>query len=187
MNKITTILISTILLTILLFNNLCFAASWGVDKSGKYSFNKITVIIKKEYSNDETVAINHIKTLYPFNDIKITSEESSTAEESELILLISHPFSDEEEFNKAFTVLNEDYTVYAVLKDYYMTPADSYMGDMNKDGVISSEDACLILKIAAGINKTRTETDSNLADVNNDGLINVEDARTVLKKSCGII
>lgn len=187
MSKIIKILISTILLTVLLFNNICFAASWGVDETGKYSFEKITVVVKKQYSNDDTVAINHLKTLYPFNNIKIISEKANTAEESELILLISHPFSDEEEFNKVITMINEDYTVDAVLKNYYMTPADSYMGDITKDGVISLEDACSILKIAAGINKTQTETDNFLADVNNDGLINVEDARIVLKKSCGII
>lgn len=187
MNKIIKILISTILLTVLLFNNICFAASWGVDETGKYSFEKITVVVKKQYSNDDTVAINHLKTLYPFNNIKIISEKANTAEESELILLISHPFSDEKEFNKVMTMLNEDYTVDAVLKNYYMTPADSYMGDITKDGVISLEDACSILKIAAGIDKTQTETEKILADVDKDGIITIQDARTVLKKSCGII
>lgn len=187
MKKVIKTLISTILLTILLFNNICFAASWGVDETGKYSFTKILVIIKEQYSNDATIAIDHLKTLYPFNDIKTISENASTTEESELILLISHPFSGEEEFNKAVAILNEDYTVYAVLKDYYMVPVDSYMGDINKDGVISSEDACSILRITAGIDKTQTETDKYIADVDKDGVITLQDAQIVLKKSCGII
>lgn len=59
------------------------------------------------------------------------------------------------------------------------------MGDMDGDGVVSTVDARIVLRIAAGhINPTSTQM--NLADMNADKIISLEDARRVLMLASGI-
>ena len=93
---------------------------------------------------------------------------------------------DEEEYNSTFKALSKDKYVERVIKDYYMTPNNSYLGDIDQDGKITTEDARIILKIAAGQIQISTETEKHLADANQDGIITIQDAVDVLKISCEI-
>lgn len=59
------------------------------------------------------------------------------------------------------------------------------MGDLDGDGVVSTEDARFVLRIAANhINPTNTQ--KSLADINKDGIVSTEDARLTLVMAAGI-
>jgi hypothetical protein len=59
-------------------------------------------------------------------------------------------------------------------------------GDVNKDGVINSDDAVYVLQLVNG-NKKIDEYTFLLADVDGDGKINTNDAQLILKKSTNLI
>lgn len=58
-------------------------------------------------------------------------------------------------------------------------------GDVNEDGRVSAEDALLVLKVSAKLNKLRS--DNNVAaDYNTDGVVNADDALQILKVAAKI-
>ncbi|MBQ6864150.1 MAG: hypothetical protein IJO14_07930 [Clostridia bacterium] len=59
------------------------------------------------------------------------------------------------------------------------------MGDVNADGKVTEEDARLILRAAAGLEKF-TPLQKEAADMDGDGRITAEDARLALRKSAGL-
>ncbi len=62
--------------------------------------------------------------------------------------------------------------------------AETYkLGDVNKDGKITTSDARSILRVAAKLDKFADEDQELIADVNGDGSVNVSDARLVLRIS----
>ena len=56
----------------------------------------------------------------------------------------------------------------------------AYLGDVNLDGKVTSEDSRLILRMSVGLEKEKT-----LADINQDGKITSEDSRLALRMSVG--
>ncbi|MCQ2484187.1 MAG: dockerin type I domain-containing protein [Clostridia bacterium] len=63
-----------------------------------------------------------------------------------------------------------------------MSHAESYYGDIDKNGSINSSDALAILKYTVGLTKS---IDTKIADVNHDGAVNSSDALKVLQISIG--
>jgi hypothetical protein len=61
-------------------------------------------------------------------------------------------------------------------------PESTLKGDVNNDRKVTAEDARIILRVAAGLQKLFGQSKKN-ADMNNDGDITAEDARKVLRKS----
>ena len=66
-----------------------------------------------------------------------------------------------------------------------MQKSEYQPGDVNRDGVVDSGDAVLILKYDARL-ITFTDEQLVLADINEDGRINAYDATLVLEKDVGI-
>ena len=60
------------------------------------------------------------------------------------------------------------------------------MGDANSDGKITSNDARLILRFSAKLEKF-TEKQKEICDINKDGSVNASDARIALKMSAKLI
>ena len=61
-----------------------------------------------------------------------------------------------------------------------------YYGDVNNDGYITTEDARIVLMVAAGIYETELfGLDFEAADLNDDNRIQTDDARLVLKTAAG--
>ena len=64
-------------------------------------------------------------------------------------------------------------------------PAPYLRGDINRDGVVSVEDAQLALKAyteaVAGLKQNLTQAQRMASDVNRDGSVTVEDAQLILK------
>ena len=56
----------------------------------------------------------------------------------------------------------------------------AYLGDVNLDGKVTSEDSRLILRMSVG-----SEKEKALADVNQDGAVTSEDSRLALRMSTG--
>lgn len=186
MKKFISFVVLIVLLIVLFINNAYATICWGIDENGKYSFSKVIVIIKKEYSQEVDIVINHLQSTYPIEKTEITSDNKNFPDENCLILVLSLRELDEEEYNSTFKALSKDKYVERVIKDYYMTPNNSYLGDIDQDGKITTEDARIILKIAAGQIQISTETEKHLADANQDGIITIQDAVDVLKISCEI-
>ena len=65
------------------------------------------------------------------------------------------------------------------------TPTPAHLGDVNKDGMIDSRDAFLVLKFTAGIMPPGTDTGNG--DVNEDGVVNGLDAVLILQFHAGLI
>lgn len=59
------------------------------------------------------------------------------------------------------------------------------LGDMDGDGVVSTEDARVVLRIAAG-HILPDNAQKSLGDINKDGIVSVEDARLTLIMAAGI-
>ncbi len=186
MNKFISIVVLIVLLIGLFISNAYATNCWGVDENGKYSFRKIIVIIKDEYSQEAEIIINHLQSTYPIEKVEITSEDGNVSSENYLILVLNLQELDEDKFNSIFEALSKDNYVEKAFKDYYMTPNNSYLGDIDQDGKITTDDARTILRDAAGQTQISTETEKYLADANQDGIITIQDAVDVLKISCKI-
>lgn len=186
MNKPIRVLITTIILLSLLVNSMSAFASWGVDENGKYSFDKITVIVNGNYSQNPESVIEHIQLNYPTESVKIISENTDNSTEQPLILLVELSALDESGFKEIVETLSEEQYAEYVLKEYYMTPIESYLGDVNQDGKLTTEDARMVLEYAACQTETKTETEKFLADADRDGIITTQDAIYVLKACSGI-
>lgn len=63
--------------------------------------------------------------------------------------------------------------------------ADTVCGDVDGDGILSSSDARIILRMSVGLEDI-TEELFSVADINSDGVISSEDARLSLRLSIGI-
>ena len=71
-------------------------------------------------------------------------------------------------------------------KDDFMQDNESYYkGDVNNDGVVTAEDARMILRHSAGLEKLYLD-EYLRADFNGDDSVTAEDARLVLRKSAGL-
>lgn len=186
MNKPIKVLVTSIILLSLLVNSVSAFASWGVDENGKYSFDKIMIIVNEQYSLNSESIIEHIQLNYPAESINILSENTDNSSEAPLVLMVELSVSDESDFQKTIKELSQEPYTENVLKDYYMTPDKSYLGDADQDGKITTEDARLVLKYAAGQTEIKTETEKFLADADQDGIITTQDAIYVLKVSGGI-
>lgn len=64
--------------------------------------------------------------------------------------------------------------------------ASTKKGDADGDGKVSSNDALLILRAAAGIEDTLSEEAKVLCDIDEDGYISLFDARRVLRAAAGL-
>lgn len=186
MNKFVNVIVTTLLVISLFINNACATSSWGVDENGKYSFRRLSLIVKEEYINQPEMLIDHLQNTYPIEKAEITSENGSFSNENHLIIGLTMQDLDEARFSATFEALSRDEYVEKVFKDYYMTPNESYLGDIDQDGKITTDDARTILRVAAGLTTIRTETEMHLADANQDGIITIEDAVHVLKTCCKI-
>lgn len=60
-------------------------------------------------------------------------------------------------------------------------------GDADGDGKITTTDALLVLRAAAGIEDTLSAETKILCDVNEDGVISLSDARKILRGAAGLI
>ena len=183
MKKAIKIIITPVLLIGLFVNTVFAATEWGVDEKGKFCYKHILVIIKDEYTNESETIIEHIESQYGVEKIKITSEDGTKP----LTLLVYLPALGEEYFYSVFDSISQDEYVEIAVKEYYVGDDKSYLGDVNQDGKIQTDDARMILKFAAGHIEPETKTQKILADVNEDGVIATEDARYVLSVACGII
>ena len=102
------IIASTALMMLILFNTTCFAASWGVDEQGKYPFDKMLVVVKKEHSADSAAVIKHLSERYSLEKITILSDEFDEDEPTELVLMIRCSYQNENDFNELMLLLSED-------------------------------------------------------------------------------
>lgn len=187
MERYIKILVASFLLIGLLINNVCAVCNWGVDENGKFSYKYIMVIIKDEYTNDPEAVIEHIKTEFNVEDVKITSDTDGENLDQPLTLLLYLPVLSEEYFYSVYDGLSVDPYVEIAFKDYYTGPVKSYLGDVNQDGKIQTDDARTILKFAAGQLEPKTLTEKMLADADRDGVITTQDAKYALSVACGII
>ena len=64
--------------------------------------------------------------------------------------------------------------------------ASALWGDANGDGKVTTGDALIVLRVAAGIDDFSAET-KKLCDVNEDGYITLFDARKILRSAAGLI
>ncbi|MBO5065321.1 MAG: dockerin type I repeat-containing protein [Clostridia bacterium] len=183
MKKIIRILVVSFLLIGVLVNNACAGEEWGIDEKGKFCCKHILVIIKDEYINEPETVVTHIKTEYGVERVIITSETDAQP----LTLLVVLPILGEKYFYSVFDALSQDKYVEFAFKEYYVGTDKSYLGDVNQDGRIQTDDAYAILRYAAGHIEPETKTQEILADVDEDGLITTQDARYALSVACGII
>lgn len=58
------------------------------------------------------------------------------------------------------------------------------IGDINKDGIIDTQDAIMIFKYCIGA-ITFSDEQMKIADVNKDGIVDTQDARRILLYSIG--
>ena len=77
---------------------------------------------------------------------------------------------------------NGDYT--DVTEDVTVTATYWLLGDVDRDGEVTSCDALIVLRYAMAI---ITEIDSSVADVNHDGVVDSIDALLILRHAMGII
>lgn len=75
-----------------------------------------------------------------------------------------------------------DYT--NVTEDVTVTATYWLLGDVDRDGAVTSCDALIVLRYAMDI---LTEIDSNVADVNGDGVVDSIDALLILRHAMGLI
>lgn len=186
MKRFVKVFITSILLIGLFINNTFAIGSWGVDEHGAFSFDEILVVVKDEYSRESEAVIEHIKSDYCVENVKVISESNESSESVTLTLVVYLPVSDENGFYTTVDSLAGDIYVAAILKNYRMAPDKAYLGDMNQDGKVTTDDARTILKYAADQIEVKTKTEKFLADVDKDGKITTEDARLALAMSCGI-
>ena len=185
MKKIIKTSVISILLIGLLINSAYAVYDWGIDDDGKFSYSKVMVFIKEEYTNDPETVINNIKRKYDVISAEVISDIKDP--EHPLILLVKLPVSDEDFFYSTYNSLSQDKYVELVFKVYYVGADKSYLGDVNQDGRIQTDDACTILRYAAGHIEPETKTQEILADVDEDGVITTLDAKCALSVACGII
>lgn len=69
--------------------------------------------------------------------------------------------------------------------DFMQDNESYYKGDVNNDGVVTAEDARMILRHSAGLEKLYLD-EYLRADFNGDDTVTAEDARLVLRKSAGL-
>lgn len=72
------------------------------------------------------------------------------------------------------------------LSSVYEYNENILMGDANSDGIITSNDARMILRFSAKLEKF-TEKQKEICDINKDGSVNASDARIALKMSSKLI
>lgn len=65
--------------------------------------------------------------------------------------------------------------------------ATDVLGDANCDGKVTSDDALIVLRIAAGIEDDLSPEIKALCDTNNDGALTLYDARQILRASASLI
>ncbi len=80
-----------------------------------------------------------------------------------------------------FSVMSLGFTADA------MVATDIIYGDADGNGIVNTDDACLVLKVAAGLASITDEDNFKRADVNNDGVITVFDARQILRTCAGLV
>lgn len=80
-----------------------------------------------------------------------------------------------------FSIMSVGFTANA------MVATDIIYGDADGNGVVNTEDARLVLMVAAGLKSITDEADFKCADVNNDGVITVFDARQILRACAGLV
>ena len=59
-------------------------------------------------------------------------------------------------------------------------------GDANGDGELSTNDALLVLRVAAGIEDSLSTEAKSLCDIDGDGYISLFDARRILRAAAGL-
>ena len=96
MKKIIKTSVISILLIGLLINSAYAVYDWGIDDDGKFSYSKVMVFIKEEYTNDPETVINNIKRKYDVISAEVISDIKDP--EHPLILLVKLPVSDEDFF-----------------------------------------------------------------------------------------
>ena len=72
-----------------------------------------------------------------------------------------------------------------VITATFVTESIYAYGDLNRDGVVDSADAILLLRYDADL-ETLDDEQILLADVNRDGKITVYDAREILRIDAGL-
>lgn len=187
MNNLLKSFIISIIFSFVLVNSVYGIGQWGVDENGKFSYDTVIIIIRDEYSQCSEDVIKHLEKDFGFENIKILSENTMDSTGAALTVRVDMQVVEEEQFYSKIELLKKDQYVESVLKDYYMVPSKSYLGDMNQDGQIKTDDACLILKCAAGQINPQTATEKFLADMDGDGVITTLDVRQALKISGGIV
>lgn len=65
--------------------------------------------------------------------------------------------------------------------------ASALWGDANGDGKVTTGDALIVLRVAAGIEDNLSAEARRLCDVNEDGFITLFDARKILRSAAGLI
>ena len=65
--------------------------------------------------------------------------------------------------------------------------ASALWGDANGDGKVTTGDALIVLRVAAGIEDNLSAEAKRLCDVNEDGYITLFDARKILRAAAGLI
>ena len=65
--------------------------------------------------------------------------------------------------------------------------ASALWGDANGDGKVTTGDALIVLRVAAGIEDNLSAEARRLCDVNEDGYITLFDARKILRSAAGLI
>lgn len=65
--------------------------------------------------------------------------------------------------------------------------ASNLRGDADGDGKVTTNDALLVLRAAAGIENNLTSEATVLCDVNEDGVLSLFDARKILRAAAGLI
>ena len=65
--------------------------------------------------------------------------------------------------------------------------ASALWGDANGDGKVTTSDALIVLRVAAGIEDNLSAEARRLCDVNEDGFITLFDARKILRSAAGLI
>lgn len=186
MKRFIKIFVASILLISLFVNSAFAVCDWGVDERGnKFGYKRFCVVIKDEYSSEPETVIKHFESVYDVVKVEVISDLEDV--DHPLMLLVHLPVLSEEYFYSIYDAVAEDPYVEFVFKDYYISPVDSYLGDVNQDGEIQTDDARTILMYAAGQLVPPNLTQKMLADADRDGVITTQDARYVLSVACGIM
>ena len=133
---------------------------------------------------------NDIEYIYSFSDLE--KSEDGNIYSKEFKFSLNEPLNINEEYSistesrvKSYAGISAGENIVKIKIEDESKPEDTIkLGDVNKDGVVDTEDARMIFKYYIGAIKL-TDKEKKVADVNKDGVVDTEDARKILLYNIG--